>query len=528
LHPTPTRALHLRRAECLAQKGDAEGSSREAAKAGRLTPSGVFDQFLTGRDLYKGREWARAIQHFDAVVGEEPDHFWALCLTAICDLQLQRPAEAKAVLDSCLRLRSDNAWLYLLRAHAYGVMGKAALPKGGEGLGEATAFFDAAEKDYRKAHELLDLADKELGYVFLVNRGTMRLQGLRLPEAAADLREAIGKNPKPYFPYPTLAEVYQQQGKMADAVEQASLAIERRPDLASLYRLRATLRLDRDSDVLPALLDLEEAARREPSSLSAAGDHTKRAELLFRLRRYQEARDASEAAIRIAPDSPEAHRWRVASLLELERYDDVLSSCDSYLKRGAPSSELHYIRGLARMRRNDLAGAIEDYTQAVALRPGQAKFHEQRGWAYLLNEAPRLALRDFDEALKLDPTDAEAADGRANALVVLGQRGAAVAAAEGSLRLGEPTPRMIYKAARVYALAANLTAAESHRPGLLATSITYQDRAQALLIRALERLPESERGPFLKDVILKDPALAAYRRRPRFADLVVRFGRSPR
>ena len=69
---------------------------------------------------------------------------------------------------------------------------------------------------------------------------------------------------------------------------------------------------------------------------------------------------------------------------------------------GKPWADLHEIRGVARAGRGDFAGAIDDYSQALELRPGQPRVLTLRGLAYLVSDAPRLALRDFDAALRLD------------------------------------------------------------------------------------------------------------------------------
>ena len=165
------------------------------------------------------------------------------------------------------------------------------------------------------------------------------------------------------------------------------------------------------------------------------------------------------------PDYDTAHRLRVMVLLDLERPDEVIRSCDGALAQGKPWPDIHEIRGLARASRGDYAGAIDDYSHALVLRPGQPRVLSSRGLAYLVSDAPRLALRDFDEALRLDPSNGEAHSGRGLALVLLGDHRAAVAEAEESLRHDPPTARRAYNAARIYAQAAIAAAAEVRREG---------------------------------------------------------------
>lgn len=520
VHPLPSPAYHLRRAACLARARDEAGASRQRAEAERLEPADAFDHFLLGREWSKRGSLARAKRHFDAALRLQPDHFWALCLSAICELNASppRPEVAKAALRDCLARHPDFAWLYLLRGFASGQIA-AAEPN----QAQAEQAFEDAEADFRKALELG--AGQELRYALRVNRGLVRFKRGRPNEAVADLREAIAIAPARFNAYVTLAHLDREQGRPEDAAALLDRAIELKPDLAPLYRTRALWNLEsKDRDA--ALRDLDEALRREPPrSPKAAGDHALRGHLLCVAGRHEEALTACDAALEIDPDEAEAHRWRVAALLELKRYDDVLHSCDGYLANGKASAELLEIRGLAKAHRKDYAGSIADYTRALALKPDRATLYAHRGWAHLVSEAAKLALLDFEEAVRLDPGSGDAFSGRGSALVMLGQHRSAVADAEEALRHGEPTPRMYYNAARTYAQASAVAAAHVGERGrdALDVSFRYQDRALELLGDALGRIPDGQRDGFWREVIHADEALRAIRRRPRFSELSARF-----
>ena len=422
-HPA-TRAYHLRRAACLARLGDVAGAERERGTAESLPPVTAFDQFLTGQERYEHGRWDEALRHFDAVLRHQPDHFWAQCLAAICFLQLQRPLEAKAGLNACLNQERDFAWLYLLRGFASGQVGSifaradgvAAQP--GNLLGKAEDHFAAAEEDYARALELLERKPvAELRYVLLVNRGLLRWQRRDLDRAVADLQEAIRLDARLYQAHAGLAQVLRQQGKPDEAVAQFTQAITLRPDLAPLYRGRAGVYQAR-KDLTPdqseaALRDLDEAVRREsPANPVLALDHTNRAWLLERAGRHAEALAACDAALRAVPDYADAHRLRLGVLLTLQRDDDVIASCDAVLK-ARPTAEVFELRGLAKDRRKDFSGAIDDYTQALARRPDQPGLWTRRGWAHLVTNAAPLALEDFERALRLDGSNGDAYSGRA-------------------------------------------------------------------------------------------------------------------
>src|SRR4029077_6507871 len=145
-------------------------------------------------------------------------------------------------------------------------------------------------------------------------------------------------------------------------------------------------------------------------------------------------------------------------------------SCDALLARERPSVALYELRGLARAGLRDYAGAIEDETQALALRPGSVPLLTRRGSLYLVTDAPRLAIRDFQEAIGLDPSSSDAHIGRGSARVHLGQHHQAVLDVEKALRLGKPTARKFYNAARVLSQAAIAAGSEVRKKGQAAVA----------------------------------------------------------
>ena len=462
----------------------------------------------------------------------QPNHFWAQCLSAICYLQLRRPLEAKAGLNACLNQEPDFAWLYLLRGFASGQVGAIFAQAGGVAapgsnlLGKVEDHFAAAEEDYARALELLERKPvAELRYVLLVNRGLLRWQRRNLDRALADLREAIRLDPRLYQAHAGLAEVLHQQGKADEAIEQFTQAIALRPDLAPLYRGRAELYRGHE-DLTPAriaaaLHDLDEAVRREsPASPVLARDHTNRARLLERGGRHEEARAACDAALRAVPDHADAHRLRIGVLLVLKRYDDVIRSCDAVLKT-RPTAEVFELRGLAKDRRRDFVGALDDYTQALAESPDRPELWNRRGWAHLMTNAAHLALADFDRAIRLDGSNGDALSGRGTARVLLGQHRTAVADAEASLRHGAADAQTYYLAGRIYAGPRSAAAHEVRQAGRSAVALTasYQDRAVTLIGEAVRRTPRRPAGGVVRDQVFTDPALRPILRRLRFEGL---------
>ncbi len=534
---TPSRSDHLLRAECLARKGDAEGASieRRAAEAIPITDS--FDHVLKGQDLYRRHRRRDAIAEFERALALEPDQFRAQLLLAVCQIQVEQTDQAKAGLTACLQREPRAISLYLLRGFAFGEEGYRRLKLAREAKGrldplkaEAEAQFEAAEGDYRSALALEP--DTSERYGLLVNRGALRLRRDRPEEAVVDLLKAVELKPDHVTAHVMLGQAYRRQGRTDEAVGEFTRGIELRPELAALYRSRALARIGKGKPSAEArelaISDIGEAIRLEkPGSAESAADRARRARLLLIAGRPGDALADCEAALRAVPDDPEALVGRVKALLELKRTDEVVAACDDALARGKPSAELLELRGLARSGRREYSGAIQDFTQSLALEAGRPAPLIQRGWAYLASDAPKLALADFEEAIRVAPEEPDAYNGRGFARVLQGQHRVAVQDADEALRHGPDDARTHYNAARVYAKAAASVTAEAPRRNLgqLQAANDYLDHAQTQVRQALECLPTEKRQAFWDDVIQADPTLAALRQRPKYSQLAGQFGR---
>ena len=381
---------------------------------------------------------------------------------------------------------------------------------------EAEAHFEAAEADFRRA--LRAGLDAGVRYVLQINRGVMRFQRGRLDEAAADFRAGDRGSTRGR---------YNAHGLAGPGPRTARAGTTRRsrsstgpspcgPTWPPCYRDRA----------------LMQARRRDPAGgRGGAGPGRPRP------RRSAASRPAARAAPATTPGGPAccstwaatARPWppatrpwrspptcrahptasRPSRAEAVRRGGRVLRRRPGRRARRRPSCTSS--GGLARASRRDFAGAIEDYTQALASgRPGRAVLIH-RGWAYLVANAPRLALRDFEEAVRLDPVRPRRLHrpGRCPGPAP-GQHRAAVADAEESLGTASPTPRRLYAAADLCPGRRGRRrrgpppgpAGPARGPGLPGPGL-------ALLARSLERTPADRREAFWREVVEPD---AAWRR----------------
>lgn len=91
--------------------------------------------------------------------------------------------------------------------------------------------------------------------------------------------------------------------------------------------------------------------------------------------------------------------------------DQTIQGCDAVIRwaRETPrdTGTAFYNRGLALAAKGQLDRAIDDYDNAIRLRPDLADAYNNRGLAWRLKGDPARALQDFDKALLLSPGDVD-------------------------------------------------------------------------------------------------------------------------
>ena len=172
----------------------------------------------------------------------------------------------------------------------------------------------------------------------------------------------------------------------------------------------------------------------EHDPLNAAA-HNETGNVLFRLKRLDEAAAAYERALAINPKSIEFHTNRGNVMCSLKRFDAALASFDAVIGLDSAHAAGHYNRGMALYDLGRLNAAIQAFDGAIALRPDYADAHNGRGNALLALEEYADALVSFDAAVALQPTYADAHNNRGNAQRALGLSESALASYQRSSSL---------------------------------------------------------------------------------------------
>jgi tetratricopeptide (TPR) repeat protein len=275
-------------------------------------------------------------------------------------------------------------------------------------------------------------------------------------------------------------------------------------------------------DFAAAERDLRAAAALDRDLPESRADHlTALGQVIVKQGRLDDAARVLDESQRLAPAAPKTHLWRGAVLASLGRHDEALAAFAEFERTGGEHSAIfHHHRGLCRQQTGDFAGAIDDWSRASELDPA-AKHYHARGAVYLAAGSPAIALKDFERALALDPGHADAHFGRALALAFGGRHADAAAAAEKALTLVDASFDTAYRAATVFAVAAQrvvLSDEELKQQGPTAAqiSVRYLERSAELLRMAMSHVPAERRAELWAQFIAEDPQFKPLLKEPEF------------
>ncbi|MCA9031534.1 MAG: protein kinase, partial [Planctomycetaceae bacterium] len=113
-----SRLFHSRRAKLLATLRRSSEAEAETQRAMRFPANTVMENLQSGMDAARVGEFDKAIDKFQQVLDEEPEHFAARLFQSVCYVKLNHPSEARIGLTACVAQRPHFQWTYYFRAEA--------------------------------------------------------------------------------------------------------------------------------------------------------------------------------------------------------------------------------------------------------------------------------------------------------------------------------------------------------------------------------------------------------------------------
>jgi serine/threonine protein kinase/Flp pilus assembly protein TadD len=350
---------------------------------------------------------------------------------------------------------------------------------------------------------------------------TEQIDAGRFRDALATLERATDLDPKDFCAWFALAMCHDRLGQDAEAVHgyTTALALWPRPHWL-LYFDRGLAHLRR-RQFDRAAADFDRAIQLRPEE---AEPYLNRALARQGQGRLAEAVADLTHALELGSAPTRTYFMRAVLRREAGDADGARRDREAGLKQ-EPGDELSWVaRGMARLQ-DDPDGALADFEAALRLDPRSLPALQNK--AHVLAQKPgRLAdaLTTLDRAVALHPDAAQTRSGRAVLLARLGKIGEAHEEAEAALRL-DPSPRIVYQAAGVYALTSKTTSTEGRQAGSTegrqaGSTEGRQAGGDDDARKALQLLSSALKQGFGFDLLERDRELDPIRGRPEFQQVV--------
>jgi len=110
-------------------------------------------------------------------------------------------------------------------------------------------------------------------------------------------------------------------------------------------------------------------------------------------------------------------------LTKAQQYDAAIEAFSTAIELIPGDFEAYNFRGVARTYQGDFAGAIADYTMALQIKPAYAEALNNRGFAWVRKGDLKQALHDFSRAIEIKPVLLDAYNSKAWILATSSQPG---------------------------------------------------------------------------------------------------------
>ncbi len=247
----------------------------------------------------------------------------------------------------------------------------------------------------------------------LLDQVAICLETGQLPEAERLCLEATEAAPVEPVARHALGVVYVRQQKLTDALDCFDHVLTLKPDYVPALSNRGNV-LKLLGRVRKSLVSFDRAVSLQPTYVPVLCN---RASLLFELRQFKDAVSDYEAVLRIQPNHTGAMVGRGNALRQLAQLEAlggnhensgllVEKASDAYrqaIRLRPDSAEAHYSLGMALHQLDRLDEAIESYRHAIRLQPELAEAHSDLGVAQIEVGQAEHAIGNLNRAIALDP-----------------------------------------------------------------------------------------------------------------------------
>jgi tetratricopeptide (TPR) repeat protein len=384
---------------------------------GGQVPADCLDPFQAG-------DYQTASDRCHARLRDDPGNGSLWHLLGLARLALGRPEDALESLTRAASLCPGQAAIHAYRGDVLRVLGN------GAEAAQAYRAADAIEPGHARAanglgllaadgkrwDEALTWHDRALAaaptFPEALNARGVALSALGLHDEALDCF-GLAKSAWPGYADAAAneANTLRLMGRLAEASHGLDRAIAAGMATAEIFHARAGISTEMGR-LEDALADCARALSSRPSFTPAL---TRQAEILIRLKRYDDAAKLLDRVLTVPSAPPsvraEAYFLRGTAVVRQERVedgDDILAA-----------DQVHFLRGATGLRLRRFEEALADLDRAIALRPDFPDAWTRRGDALFETGDFDDALASYDTALRHDPEHLDALNRRTSVLAAL-------------------------------------------------------------------------------------------------------------
>ncbi len=241
--------------------------------------------------------------------------------------------------------------------------------------------------------------------------GVEALQTGRLDEAIEYLTKAIQLNPDFAEAYNHRGNAYLRKKELDRAIQDFNRVIELKPDWTEAYLTRSMAYLQK-RDLEKAFSDFNEARKLDPNNekfLLLGG-------ALYALKReWQSAIDNFTKGVEFLEGTKTSERLlalfyeiRGICYFALHVWENAIADFTKALEKNAQMTEAYTMRGRVYVLKKELKKAAADYHKALKLNPNEADVHLLGGILYGFKRKLKKAIAECNKAVKLEPNLREA------------------------------------------------------------------------------------------------------------------------
>lgn len=216
-------------------------------------------------------------------------------------------------------------------------------------------------------------------------------------------------DPEPPHYYKLRDEAFSKNKRINELMPYIKQTVEdpnARTDLIEAHIKNAdeVLALQPNNDEARRYREILAARLSERGSKSAAARFIKEGEDLYTNSRHEQAIAAFNSALEADPNSARAYTGRCYARWALKDSAAIVD-CDKALQLDPKNAGAYHLRGVIKLAKGDITGAIDDQSRAMTLMPNQADIYFERARARTAARDYDGAIADYNQCIVLEPAN---------------------------------------------------------------------------------------------------------------------------